>query len=233
MDGKYLKYAVGEIVLVVIGILIALSINNWNEDRKDQEKASELTEKLKQELGQTAEYCDLTIEGINNQISFLQSILNNESANNDLANFKPPYGLGFLFYMSSYSQFFDPPTNTYEAAINDGSIRLLQNKELTNILQVWQQSGKTRINQIIEEEYLLGREINDYIARKYAPIFEGGLTMNEIKWNESTIKAFLESAREDGTLRYKLVERIELKQARKLFVNNNKLSIERLLEKYP
>ena len=31
--GKYLKYAIGEIVLVVIGILIALQINNWNEDR--------------------------------------------------------------------------------------------------------------------------------------------------------------------------------------------------------
>jgi hypothetical protein len=29
--GKYLKYAIGEIVLVVIGILIALQINNWNE----------------------------------------------------------------------------------------------------------------------------------------------------------------------------------------------------------
>ena len=32
--GKYLKYAIGEIILVVIGILIALSINNWNENRK-------------------------------------------------------------------------------------------------------------------------------------------------------------------------------------------------------
>jgi hypothetical protein len=32
--GKYLKYAIGEILLVVIGILIALQINNWNEDRK-------------------------------------------------------------------------------------------------------------------------------------------------------------------------------------------------------
>ena len=32
--GKYLKYAFGEIILVVIGILIALQINNWNEDRK-------------------------------------------------------------------------------------------------------------------------------------------------------------------------------------------------------
>jgi hypothetical protein len=32
--GKYLKYAIGEIILVVIGILIALQINNWNELRK-------------------------------------------------------------------------------------------------------------------------------------------------------------------------------------------------------
>ncbi len=36
--GKYLKYAIGEIVLVVIGILIALSINNWNENRKNNSK---------------------------------------------------------------------------------------------------------------------------------------------------------------------------------------------------
>ena len=32
--GKYFKYAIGEIILVVIGILIALSINNWNEAKK-------------------------------------------------------------------------------------------------------------------------------------------------------------------------------------------------------
>jgi len=34
---KYLLYAIGEILLVVIGILIALQINNWNEDRKNRE----------------------------------------------------------------------------------------------------------------------------------------------------------------------------------------------------
>ncbi|MEH6779913.1 DUF6090 family protein, partial [Maribacter arcticus] len=33
---RYLLYAIGEIVLVVIGILIALSINNWNENRKQK-----------------------------------------------------------------------------------------------------------------------------------------------------------------------------------------------------
>jgi hypothetical protein len=36
--GKYFKYAIGEIILVVLGILIALSINNWNENRKVQTK---------------------------------------------------------------------------------------------------------------------------------------------------------------------------------------------------
>ncbi len=37
---KYFKYAIGEIFLVVIGILIALSINNWNENRKQKTKAN-------------------------------------------------------------------------------------------------------------------------------------------------------------------------------------------------
>ncbi len=36
--GKYFKYAIGEIVLVVMGILIALQINDWNEDRKQRQK---------------------------------------------------------------------------------------------------------------------------------------------------------------------------------------------------
>ena len=36
-DGKYLMYAIGEIALVVIGILIALQINNWNEDKKAEQ----------------------------------------------------------------------------------------------------------------------------------------------------------------------------------------------------
>ena len=40
--GKYFKYAIGEIVLVVIGILIALEINNWNESRKLESKKQEL-----------------------------------------------------------------------------------------------------------------------------------------------------------------------------------------------
>lgn len=51
MNSKYLKYALGEIVLVVIGILIALSINNWNETRKENISERLLLEKLQTEHG--------------------------------------------------------------------------------------------------------------------------------------------------------------------------------------
>ena len=45
--GEYFKYAIGEILLVVVGILIALGINNWNEDRKAKQNEKVLLEKLK------------------------------------------------------------------------------------------------------------------------------------------------------------------------------------------
>ena len=48
--GKYFKYAIGEIVLVVIGILIALSINNWNEKNKLVAKEVKILKEIKSEL---------------------------------------------------------------------------------------------------------------------------------------------------------------------------------------
>lgn len=55
IDGKfrnYLFYALGEILLVVIGILLALQIDNWNEDRKDRRVEREILETLYTNLGQ-------------------------------------------------------------------------------------------------------------------------------------------------------------------------------------
>ena len=47
---RYFKYAIGEIVLVVTGILIALYINNWNETRKEQVKFNQVLVDVEQEL---------------------------------------------------------------------------------------------------------------------------------------------------------------------------------------
>ena len=65
---KYLKYAIGEIVLVVIGILIALSINNWNENRKLQIKEKELLTNLKKSLMNNIEFLKQNINSHKNRI---------------------------------------------------------------------------------------------------------------------------------------------------------------------
>ena len=44
--GKYLKYAVGEIILVMVGILLALQVNNWNENRKERAQETILLKQL-------------------------------------------------------------------------------------------------------------------------------------------------------------------------------------------
>jgi len=48
--GKYFKYAIGEIILVVIGILIALSINNWNEQKADKERFTKILIEMQNDL---------------------------------------------------------------------------------------------------------------------------------------------------------------------------------------
>lgn len=59
--GKYLKYAIGEIILVVLGILIALSINNWNENHKLDQKEISVAKEIYSEL-------DENFESITNQL---------------------------------------------------------------------------------------------------------------------------------------------------------------------
>ena len=47
--GKYFKYAIGEVILVMVGILLALQVNNWNEEKK----TTLLEEKVLRELRET------------------------------------------------------------------------------------------------------------------------------------------------------------------------------------
>ena len=63
---KYLLYAIGEIVLVVIGILIALQINNWNEQRKEKQELLNIygivLEDLKNDIDEVTEILNIKKE---------------------------------------------------------------------------------------------------------------------------------------------------------------------------
>ena len=59
---RYFKYAIGEIVLVVIGILIALQINNWNENRKNEEIILTILEEIQANIITDAELINRTLK---------------------------------------------------------------------------------------------------------------------------------------------------------------------------
>ena len=73
--GKYFKYAIGEIVLVVIGILIALQINNWNEARKARNKEIVYLNNIKSDLENSIEQIETFILKRNTQIKTSNEII--------------------------------------------------------------------------------------------------------------------------------------------------------------
>lgn len=129
--GKYLTYAIGEIVLVVIGILIALSINNWNENRKNRILEQEVLKDLKEEyvlnLSQLEQKIGMRNAIIQNSKDVLHFIDNSEfDINRDTLIHKIRY-LGL-------DPTFDPIQNDL---ITSGKIRLIQNKPLRKLLSSW------------------------------------------------------------------------------------------------
>ena len=80
---KYMRYAIGEIVLVVIGILIALQINNWNELGKEKEKTNLLLEKTQKELLYNINRCNFVIDFYWGKDSLIYKVSNKKLTYND------------------------------------------------------------------------------------------------------------------------------------------------------
>jgi hypothetical protein len=84
--GKYLKYAIGEIVLVVIGILIAIQVSNWNEVRKSNNKTEALFDKFEDELFYTIKNADNDISNSIKADSEIKRILGNKVTRQEYIN---------------------------------------------------------------------------------------------------------------------------------------------------
>ena len=76
---KYFKYAIGEIILVVIGILIALQINNWNENRKEIYNEAKILKTLNDEFLENKITLDSTLVLLNSTADALSFVLKNIS----------------------------------------------------------------------------------------------------------------------------------------------------------
>ena len=131
--GKYLKYAIGEIILVVIGILIALSINNWNENRKARDREIVFLKNLKSDL----------INEQQNNNSF--NLYRFEQAKNAsfLLNIQPPKTIEEVrdftikYEQVSFWDSYVPINNTFKELLSSGNFTLIKNDSVkTSLLQL-------------------------------------------------------------------------------------------------
>jgi hypothetical protein len=93
---KYLKYAIGEIILVVIGILIALGINNLNQQQKNEEKITSILKEIQSDILLDLKASNEVIEFHIDSDFACKKILNNKYKLQDIRsiNFKP---IGFVY----------------------------------------------------------------------------------------------------------------------------------------
>lgn len=128
---KYLIYAIGEILLVVIGILIALNINNWNENQKTKKLERVFLERLQVDLDtDTIDFIRRIKESENlircNYFYIQESYKNQE-------NFKEYRSL--IDTLLWNSEHFVPQNSTYKELNNSGQLNIISNRNLKdNIL---------------------------------------------------------------------------------------------------
>ncbi len=128
---KYLAYALGEIIIVVIGVLFALYLNNWNQSRADNKLEIRYYQSIKNQLKQDS--IILTGEMYYNQTYYSQFTFACDLIRSEVKKEIDTLGK-IAFNMLRYSDF-RRKSNIYQTLINSGEIKVLKNNNITEKLQ--------------------------------------------------------------------------------------------------
>jgi len=127
---KYILYAIGEIVLVVIGILIALSINNANEMDKIRVKEHNYLQGIKADLSLNLSELQNFIHSRENHIKSANILLDfyEDTPVTDLDYFNYHTWIFLLWFPSDYN------SNTFQELLNSGNLAIISNDSIKNDL---------------------------------------------------------------------------------------------------
>lgn len=131
---KYARYAVGEIVLVVVGILIAIQINDWNDHRKDLLKKKSLLKSLEVEFVQNLDQLDTILAY---DILVVESSLEFLKLKADDSILSDTEYMSLLLQNTSWNWTYDPQNGALRSGISSGDINLIANETLINALFGW------------------------------------------------------------------------------------------------
>ncbi|MCF7560922.1 DUF6090 family protein [Sabulilitoribacter multivorans] len=212
---KYTKYAIGEIVLVVIGILIALQINNWNERRKERAVEVNFLKNLRADL----------VSEIENNTHFANYRFQKAQASSDLINGEEPQSIEDVQqYTDTYERVFIwntfvPNNNTYKELLSSGNLSFIKNDSIKNRLL---ELDKTYVA-IASGENHMRREYEAYL---YDPHVENMISLGFFDITQPTygLPKRLTAKDIDPSLHNKFIEDAKWQHHNEKFKNGLRLS---------
>jgi hypothetical protein len=147
---QFLRYALGEIFLVVVGILIALQINNWNEERKEQREISEYARALSSDLKADIVMLETVLSTAAFVVSSAEDLRNYmwERDIEDVDNTRLAYHTIFVSYRP-YSW----NLSALQQLINSGALRQVKDAELVRMISEYNAASRH-----LDQDYLLDME---------------------------------------------------------------------------
>ncbi|WP_052184172.1 DUF6090 family protein [Psychroserpens sp. Hel_I_66] len=127
--GKYLKYAIGEIVLVVIGILIALQINNFNNSRQETKIEQAYLLSLQTEYETNLEKINISLQANKERVNAVEDMLTLFDTN-VLDTISDKAISDILYSVFSGDATFQPSKGVSTDIISSGNLNVIKNKKL-------------------------------------------------------------------------------------------------------
>lgn len=157
---RYLIYALGEIFLVVIGILIALQVNNWNENRLERQLEKKYLHGLQRDLNRDIEGLDrmtnIRKDIINSALKVMK--MNTPSTLEELREVNDEFLIIHFWYE------FTPNNNTFNELTSSGNLSLIRNDTIKDLLM----SMEILNAEIVQNRNHMRRDYDHYIYDELA-----------------------------------------------------------------
>jgi len=162
---KYLRYAIGEIALVVIGILIALQINNWNQERILNNEEETILKDISAEFLQNKEALNAAIKNNVNCFDASKTIF--QLIGQNLLEIKK-YNTDSLLYNVFETGEFIPSENTISDLLQSGRLQVLHNEKLKVYIYDWSKAMESYKTSLDRRSKKIDNELIPYLTKNYS-----------------------------------------------------------------
>lgn len=159
--GKYLKYAIGEIILVMIGILLALQVSNWNQQRIAAEKEQLLLEALHNEFLENKSQFERVVSVHEKALAGTQHVISQFPIDPETINLDTLRA--GLKYWGTWNTF-NPSQGVIRSLVNTSSFELISNPDLRALLVSWEDV----LNDYQEEENVAANTLQNHLFTEMA-----------------------------------------------------------------